>query len=306
MSGVLPKEADLLGGAGSRIRQEVVMEDKAGGANKIAVIDVKGLLVSGDEYGSAGTDAIVKVLEAARKDRNVVAIILDMDTPGGGVVASEEVHHAVQQARDAGTPVVTCMHSMGASGGYLIAAGTDHIVANRLTLTGSVGVVVGTLNYAGLFGKIGLESEVYKSGEMKDMLHGGRERTEAEKTLVDELVRANFEEFAAIVAAGRERYADAQDVLRAEFADGRVLTGRQALDMGLVDELGYFEDAVNKAKELAKVSEARVVRFRRALRFLDLFSMRAAPFDGISRLLPAEVRLLKPGQLYFVMPSAVP
>jgi protease-4 len=262
--------------------------------------------VSGDEYGSAGTDAIVKVLEAARKDRNVVAIILDMDTPGGGVVASEEVHHAVQQARDAGTPVVTCMHSMGASGGYLIAAGTDHIVANRLTLTGSVGVVVGTLNYAGLFGKIGLESEVYKSGEMKDMLHGGRERTEAEKTLVDELVRANFEEFAAIVAAGRERYADAQDVLRAEFADGRVLTGRQALDMGLVDELGYFEDAVNKAKELAKVSEARVVRFRRALRFLDLFSMRAAPFDGISRLLPAEVRLLKPGQLYFVMPSAVP
>jgi len=303
----LPQEAELLGGGGSgpKIREEMMTDDKTGTTQKIAVIDVKGLLVSGDDYGSAGTDAIIKGIEAAHKDRNVVAIILDMDTPGGGVVASEEVHHAVQQFRDTGRPVVTCMHSVGASG-YLIAAGTDHIIANRLTLTGSVGVIVSTVNYAGLFEKIGLRSDVYKSGSMKDLLHGGRERTPEEIKLVDDLVRANFEEFAAIVADGRARYADVQDVLKAEFADGRVLTGKQALDMGLVDELGYFEDAVKKAKELAGVSDAKVVRFRRAIRLFDLFSMRAGRFDGLSRLMPAEMRLLKPGQMYYVMPSAVP
>jgi len=293
--------------ADARIREELVAASASGSVKKIAVVDIKGMILADGPFDVASTKTISSHLNTAKKDPNVVALVLDMDTPGGGVTASDEIHRAVQKVRKSGKPVVTCMHSLGASGGYLVAAGTDHIVANRLTLTGSIGVLIGALNYRGLFEKIGLESEVYASGELKDLLHGGRERTEKERELIRDLVQTTFEEFAQIVADGRQRYATAQDVLGAEFADGRVLTGEQAHALGLVDQLGYFENAVAKARELGHAPAAKVVRYRRPLKLTDLFLSVEAPAGlGLKGLLPTEARLVKPGRLYYLLPSVLP
>jgi protease-4 len=199
------------------------------------------------------------------------------------------------------------MRSLGASGGYLVACGTDYILANRLTLTGSIGVIIGALNYAELFGKIGLRADIYKSGAMKDILNGSRQPTEAEKAYVQGLVDETFREFARLVAEGRDRYETADEVLRSPVGDGRILTGRQALDFGLVDGLGYFEDAVAKAKELAEVEDARVIRYRRLSRWAEmLFAMQGGRGTGLDALVPREVGMLRPGRLYYLMPTAVP
>ena len=143
-------------------------------SDKIAVIDVKGVIMNAPAGGFGGSGianaaTICEMLKAASQDKHVKAVILDMDTPGGEVTASDEIHHAVQELRDAGTPVVTCMHSLGASGGYYVAAGTDYIIANRHTFTGSIGVIMSGYNYADLMGKVGLKATVYKSGAMKDI-----------------------------------------------------------------------------------------------------------------------------------------
>jgi protease-4 len=230
-----------------------------------------------------------------------------MNTPGGEVTASDELHREVLRCRSAGKPVVTCMRSMGASGGYFIAAGSNWIVANRLTLTGSIGVIISTVNYNELFHKVGLESEVYRSGAMKDMLNGARVRRPDEAAYVQSLVNETFREFAAVVAAGRTRYPTAADVIGSPFGDGRVLSGTRALELGLIDQIGYFDDAVEKARKLSGTLGAKVVRYQRAIRFFDLLlSMKSPKRVDLGALLPAEMRALKPGRLYFLAPSATP
>jgi len=292
---------------GHRVLEEVISGAGLGTEHKIAVIDVKGVILSEDAFDMAGSRRIGYELAAARRDPQVVAIILDMDTPGGEVTASDEIYREVRLCTKANIPVVTCMHSVAASGGYYIAAGSDWIIANRLTITGSIGVIIGTLNYADLLTKIGVESEVYKSGQMKDMLRGSRKRTDMERAYVQGLVDETYHEFAAIVAQGRTRYDTAEDVTGSEFGDGRILSGSEALRLGLVDQLGYFDDAVDKAKELARTPLAKVVRYRRPLRFIDLLmGMRAESRVGLQSLLPAEARAVRPGRLYFLMPSALP
>lgn len=310
----LGKIADLLPdgaaalpvGVDGRLRKEVVLDGALGSEREIVVIDVRGMILYNAPFDGASSRLICSQLKAVRKDDDVVGVILDMNTPGGEVTASDEIHRAMLQVRDAGKPVVTCMHAMGASGGYLIAAGTDCIVANRLSLTGSIGVLIGTLNYSGLFEKIGLESEIYKSGKMKDLLNGGRPRTDSERAFVNQLVKENFHAFAQIVADGRERYSSLEDVLAAEFADGRVLSGAQALELGLVDQLGYFDDAVAKARELADAPDAKVVRLRRGLRFSDLLmSLKAPQLGALRSLLPEEIRSLQPGRFYYLAPTVL-
>ena len=290
-----------------RVVEETVSGGRLDTENKIVVVDVKGVILSEGGFDMAGSRRIAYELAAARRDPHVVAIVLDMDTPGGEVTASDEVHREVRLCRKANLPVVTCMRSLGASGGYFIAAGSDWIIANRLTITGSIGVIIGTTNYTGLFAKIGLEAEVFKSGQMKDMLRGSRERTDMERAYVQSLVDSTFREFATVVANGRDRYDTAEDVVASEFGDGRILSGAEAFRLGLVDQIGYFEDAVDKAKELARMPMVRVVRYRRPLRLTDLLlGMRADARLSLRSLLPVEVQALQPGRLYFLMPGLLP
>lgn len=301
------KRGGLTGAGQEKISEEVISGDDLGTDEKIAVIEVRGIITGGNSLENASSRRLSFELASARKDPDVVAIILDMDTPGGEVTASDELYQEVRKCRSAGKPVITCMRSLAASGGYFIASGSNWIVANRLTLTGSVGVIISTINYHSLFEKIGLQGEVYKSGAMKDMLNGGRERTDTEVAYVNHLVQQTFREFAAVVAEGRERYETADEVIASEFGDGRVLNGDDAFRLGLVDQLGYFEDAVAKARELSDAPMAKVVRYRRAFRLSEiLLSMRADQTQGLRGLLHAEAREVKPGRLYFLLPTVLP
>jgi len=237
--------------------------------DKIAVISLTGIItMSSDNYPSEeGLVGWMKgQLHEALEDRRVKAIILRINSPGGEVVASDMIYRAVVAARER-KPVIACIDSVGASGAYYVAVGADHILATDLTITGSIGVILQTLTFADLMGKIGIKSFTFKSGRYKDLLNPTRDPTAEEQQLVQDLVMEVYEKFVGIVAAERElAVADLKDGL----ADGRILSGRQAVDAGLVDELGYFEDAIAKAKELAGLDKARVVRYRMPFSLFNL------------------------------------
>lgn len=275
------------------------------GLDTIAVISVNGVITSSDIYQAASARRICNELRYAREDDSVVAIIIDMNTPGGEVTASDEILNEVRQCRDAGKPVVTCMHALGASGGYFIASGSDWIIANRHTFTGSIGVIMSTLNYTALLDKIGVQSEVYRSGAMKDMLNGGRPRTELEKTYVQELILKTFTEFAQVVADGRSKaFANVDAVKAATFADGRVLTGDSALQEGLIDQLGYFDDAIAKATELSGATAPAIVSYSQRASFLDvLLSMKLPGAFDLRQVAPARGVSIEPGKPYFLAPE---
>jgi len=289
-----------------------VVEDTLAGTkssqDKVVILDVKGIIMSQGGYSVTTGEQVIKELKRAREDSRVVAVVLDMNTPGGEVTACDEIHREIQKLRNDGTPVVTCMGSMGASGGYLIAAGTDWIVASRLTLTGSIGVVIPAYNYAELFRKIGIRSEPFTSGEMKDLLNGGREWTEEERKCIQDLVDETFGEFAQIIADGRAAYETREQVMAAQdFKDGQILSGRKAFELALIDQIGYLEDAVKKAEQLAGVKDARIVRYRRPVRLADLLLMQMNSGGSVPRsVVPVEWLVIKPGRPYFIVPTVLP
>jgi len=284
----------------SDVVEEVLERGEHG---KIVVIDIKGVI------GGRGlsADLLCKQLKVALNDNDVCAVILDMDTPGGGVTASDEIAAAIQRVRQKGIPVVTCMHGMGASGGYLIACGTDYIFCNSSTLTGSFGVIMSTYNYAELLDKIGVKSVIYKSGSMKDFLNGGTFRSAKDKRkmddLVQELIRENFRMFAKKIADGRERYKSVSDVLGAEFSDGRVLSGNQALRFGLVDKIGYFDDAVAYTKNLVGDNGVSVVHYTRPVSLRNLFMAKLSSNPPKVELFPRSE--IEPGRLYYILPTVL-
>ncbi len=196
-------------------------------------------------------------LEQAREDDNVRAIVLEIDSPGGEVTASDVIYDAVVRTR-AKKPVVVYMDSLAASGGYYVACGGKYLMANETTITGSIGVIIQTLNYEQLFNKIGLASIVFKSGKFKDMLNGARPITDEEREYVQGFVMGTYEKFLGIVA--KERNLPAEE-LRNTIADGRIISGKDAQRFKLIDGLGQIEDAFRKARELGNAPDAAVVKY---------------------------------------------
>lgn len=276
---------------------------KGEGKREIAVVDVKGVILRGRATSGVVSSAdLCKILKELKKNKDVVAIVLDMDSPGGEIVATDEIHQAMQDCRASGKKIVTCMHSLGASGGYYLAAGGDWIVANRMTMTGSVGVIMSSYNIQGLAEKVGIKPVVIKSGAMKDMLSPMRDLSESEREYLQKHIDESFSEFAKIVAAGRSAYADEQAVRKAEFADGRVVSGARAMELGLIDELGGMDDALKKARELGNVEKPTIVRYSMRSRFWDsLIEMRSTE----NPLMKAAAIHLQPGQLYYLAPTAL-
>lgn len=292
---------------GRKIVEDVLLR-LPGVDDKVVVIDVKGIIGTGSPYDGADSNRLRAELRQAAADPHVVAVVLDLDTPGGEVIASDEVHHMIRQLREKhGKPVVACMRSVCASGGYYIAVAADHIVANPMTLTGSIGVIVPTVQFTELLDKIGIKFEPYKSGAMKDMLSGAVSRPQGEEMLIEshmrDLVRTIFQRFAQVVADGRPMYDTAEDVMNARFGDGRILLGADALSHGLVDQLGYFDEAIETARELAGVYEAGVVRYRRSLTLRDmLFAMQQPREVRIESQILQFLGEANPRKLYYLMP----
>lgn len=214
---------------------------------KIGVVEVEGVIVSSGE--------IVEQLADFRDDESIRAVVLRVDSPGGGVAPSQEICEEVGKIAKV-KPVVVSMGSVAASGGYYIAAPATRIMANPGTITGSIGVIMEFTNVQELFGKIGLHSEVVKSGAHKDIGSPTRAMTEADRKILQAMIDDVYQQFVDQIATSRKL--PTQKVLA--LADGRIFSGRQALEEGLVDALGNFQDAVDVAAELGKISgEPRLV-----------------------------------------------
>jgi protease IV len=282
--------------------EERFVDGEEDAKDKIAVIYVQGV-ISSSEDGYASDEGMVADIEdqlqQAVDDKHVKAIILRIDSPGGEVVASDTIYQAVVAAREK-KPVVADIDTMGASGAYYIAVGADYIVANELSITGSIGVIMESFTYGGLADKVGIKFYTFKSGKYKDILNPSREPTEDEKALVQGMVMEVYEKFVDIVAQERDMKVDD---LKNGLADGRILSGKQALDAGFVDGLGYFDDAIDKAEELASIKKARVIRYvepfslRNVLRFMGKNDRAKIQIQ----LTPEEFKL-QAGHMYF-MPS---
>lgn len=300
---VMPKE---------KFGEKLEVEGKFAAKDKIVHLDLEGIISSAASDGlfaSAGLSPamVSRALAQAAGDDAVKAIVLRVNTPGGEVTASDAIYHAVKKTAQV-KPVVVYMDSMATSGGYYLSCGATRVVANETTLTGSIGVIIQTLNYSQAFDRVGLESMTFVSGAYKDSLSGARPMREDEKVYVQNLVGQMYDKFVGIVAEARKLDVN---VLKGSVADGRVVTGKEALQHKLVDELGYIEDAYRVAKELGQAPDAMVVKYESSpslLRMLGGLGSAAAQvgsgketrvmLDVSERLLPR----LQPGMMY-LLPS---
>lgn len=314
---------------------ETVVEDHRS-RDKVALIQVDGVIAGGGPGGSM-VDLIRSQLERAAEDDHVKAVLLRIDTPGGEVLASDEIAASLrefQTAADgkAGKPVIVSMQSLCASGGYYISAPCRWIVAHELTITGSIGVVFQGYNFRGLMDKVGVRPKIFKSGKLKDMWSPTKlpeEELPEEKTIMQDMVEESFTRFKKVIRDGRawsaaENRAWVQDLESAgksvdesdggrklgedweSVADGRVMSGSVALELGFVDEVGDFKVAFQRAARLAGVPKANLItyeppaRFPGFLRLLGQGEVKTVKLDlgelaGLAPKLPQ-------GRLYFISP----
>lgn len=234
---------------------------------KVAVVELTGTIVD--------PRPVVRQLKQYRRDGSIKAIVLRIESPGGGVAASQEIYEEVKKTRQAGKVIVASLGSVAASGGYYVAVGATRIMANPGTTTGSIGVIAEIPNIRRLLDKLGIGFTVIKSGKFKDTGSPYRELTEAERAYLQQWVDDAFAQFVDAVSEGRKM--ERAQVLG--LADGRVFTGLQAVRSGLVDTLGTFEDALRLAAGLAGIKgEPRIVRQERRLRLIDLLFQNARLF----------------------------
>jgi protease-4 len=228
--------------------------------DKIGVIEVFGVIADSRE--------VIEQIHDFRDNDSIKAIVLRVDSPGGGVGPSQEIHDEVK-AVDAIKPVVVSMGSVAASGGYYIAASAREIIANPGTITGSIGVIMEFTNFQELLDKIGLSSVVVKSGEYKDIGSPTREMTETERKILQDLIDDVHSQFVASVAEGRK----IDEAVVRSIANGSIYSGRRAMEMGLVDRMGNLEVAIKRAAEMAGIEGKPNVVYPpgKKLRFIDLF-----------------------------------
>jgi len=228
------------------------------GGGKVALVKIEGLLVTPEH--------VVEELHDYAEDASIKAIVLRIDSPGGGVVASQEIFNAVKNAKKEGKKVVASLGSVAASGGYYVAAAADRIVANPGTLTGSIGVKMEFASVEKLLEKIGVKGMVVKAGEYKDIGSPFRDMTEQEQKLLQGVIDDVHSQFIEAVAEGRGL--PSTDVKA--IADGRIFTGRQALALKLVDEMGDLADSIRVAGRLAGIKgKPNVVEKKKNIPFLD-------------------------------------
>jgi protease-4 len=233
--------------------------------NKVAVIDVDGVIMNMRTSGLLGSgenpvSLFREKLDAAADDRHVKAVVLRINSPGGAVTASDIMYQDLLNFRhDTGKPVVACMMDVAASGAYYLAMGSDMVFAHSTTVTGSIGVIMSLYNATGLFSKIGVTSEPIKSGPNKDIGNPARPMTEEERAILQGMVDSFYNQFVEIVAKGRKL---PEERVRA-LADGRVYTGVDAQRLGLVDQVGYLEDAIQTAMNMACIKDATVIAYDR-------------------------------------------
>jgi protease IV len=230
------------------------------GKQKIAVVDL--------DFTIIDAAPIVRQFKKYREDKSIKAILLRVNTPGGGVAASQEMYEEVRKTRDSGKPVIVSFGSIAASGGYYVSCGSTLIVSNPGTLTGSIGVIISFANFKELAEKLGIKDVTFKSGNLKDSGNPLRDINEEDRKYFQEIVDDSYGQFLDVVS--RERKIDIETLK--PLASGRVFTGKQAKELGLVDSLGTFEDAVRITSRIAGIEgEPVIVREKKKNHLIELF-----------------------------------
>jgi len=263
-----------------RYRERFVSGD-ASSDNKILLLPISGVIMSGGAssgFWGASADPVQTVrdvLKRAEVDSSIKAIILDINSPGGGVTASDNIHRELKRfkAKRPDVIIVAYLGEVAASGGYYVAMPGHRIVVHPTSITGSIGVIASMLNTEGLFQKIGLRSEVIKSGDKKDIFSGARPMTKEERAIMQAMIDEMYQRFVGIVSEGRPNLTRSEIL---KLADGRIYTGEQAVKNGLADESGDREDAFGVAKKLAKITDARLVQYQKRHDFWEIFESAAS------------------------------
>ena len=229
-----------------------------GTKNRIGIVDITGLITD-SQY-------ITNQVKKFRQDKRIRGIILRIDSPGGAVGPSQEIYDEVLKTRESGKTIYASMGALAASGGYYIASAAEKIFANPGTLTGSIGVIMAFSNAKGLMEKIGLQPEIVKAGEYKDIGSPARAMTQKERNLLQSVVTDVHQQFIEAVASGR-------DISVAEvtkIADGRILTGRQAYSLNLVDQIGGLQVSIDQlAHKVGIIGSPKIIRETPRVGFLD-------------------------------------
>ena len=282
--------------------EEELVEGDDSQEKRIAKIDLFGVIAQEipGQIGSSMVDDLILQIRQAADDNSIAAILLHIDSPGGEVTASDNLYHELTLVRQ-NKPVIVYLDSVGASGGYYTAMGGSYIMAHELCLTGSIGVIMQAINYEGLSKILGLSTLTFKSGALKDLLNPSRPASEAEKKLVQDMVAETFEKFSSIVVTERD-FPDQK--LPTEVADGRIVSGKQAFDLKLIDATGYLQDAIADAREIAKLPEnAPVIRYNAPFHFSRLFRLLGQKQDTNPKVqvsLVPESFHLQAGKLYYL------
>ncbi|MFC1604884.1 signal peptide peptidase SppA [Planctomycetota bacterium] len=259
-------------------------------SDKIAIIDVDGLLANKRKGGwmRSGENPVslfIEKLDKAAADRSVKAVVLRLNSPGGTVAATDIMYHHLRQFRQqTGKPVIACVLGVGCSGAYYIACGCDGIIAQPSGVVGNIGTIFQTFSVAGTMEKIGVKAVTIKSGELKDMASPLHDLSDDERKVLEGIIEHLSEQFFEVVREGRKKI-DEQ-----KLSDGRVFTAQQALQQGLIDKIGYLDDGIKWAKEMAGVKKMRVVIYSRPSSYKpNAYGLAAANADGISPLVNLEL-----------------
>jgi protease-4 len=287
---------------------ETVVYGKSG--PKILMLELEGLLTESPGRSPFGDRPSIvaltqEILDRATEEDDIVALLLRIRSPGGTVTASETLHHLILDwKKETGKPVVVHMQGLAASGGYYVAMTADHVVAEPTTITGSIGVVMMGLNIAGLMEKLGIQNQTFASGDFKDTGSPFRAMREDERALMQGVIDDLQARFVEVVAAGRPNLAATAVARR---ADGRIYTARQALEVGLIDEIGFLDRTVEVVEERAGIEESRVVTYHRPNDYQNNLYSRGnlPPIQVVDiDLVDLANRLLPPG-FYFIWPPAL-
>lgn len=263
LSGCMQPNVNIFGAPGAPYREQTLSGQ---GRDKILLIGVDGLISERPKEGflksrPSTVQEVAAQLKLARKDKNIKAVVLRVDSPGGTTTASDIIYHELSTYKaETGVKLVACLMGLGTSGGYYVSLPADHIAAHPTTITGSVGVIFLQPRVAGLLDKIGVDVGVSKSGALKDMGSPFRQPTDEEKRLTDSMVKAQAARFLDLTQKHRKLSPQALE----QASSARVFTADEAKALGLIDSVGYLEDALAKAGALAGLpAGARVVAYRR-------------------------------------------
>jgi protease-4 len=247
--------------------QEQVLEGE--GEAKILLLDISGIISEKKKSKGSGftqeaslVARIKEELQKAEGDSSIVGVIIKINSPGGTVTATDIIYHELMQyKKQAGVRIVACLTGTATSGGYYVALAADEIIAHPTSVTGSIGVIAMKFNIEKFLSKIGIQEETIKSADKKDIWSPFRPSTPEEKNIIQTIINKFHERFVKVVLAGRESLLSKEEIEK--LADGRIFTADQALDVKLIDRVGYLDDVVEEMKNSLKLKEAKVITYNR-------------------------------------------